>query len=65
MMFTTEYNMKDRKCCECNEPLKPMLGADPMWFGKYYGDKLMIAICTECYRSGKREKYDNFKHKVK
>jgi len=48
-------------CCECKQKPKEMVDSTPTWYGIFRGDKLKIAICVDCYRSGKRDKYDNFK----
>jgi hypothetical protein len=44
-------------CKKCNSQCKEQIHADPTWFGRWLGDKLMEAICIDCWNKG--EKWDN------
>lgn len=46
--------MKKEKiiCIKCEKECKPMIDSKPTWFGKYQNDRLITAICSECWDGG-------------
>jgi len=41
-------------CRKCKKQCEEQIYADPTWFGKYSRDKLVEAICIDCWRKGER-----------
>ena len=50
-------NNKIPVCGRCKKTCKKQEYADPTWFGRYFGDKLLEVICIDCW--GKGEKWEN------
>ena len=47
-------NNKIPICSRCKKICKKQEYADPTWFGKYLGDKLLEAICIDCWEKGEK-----------
>jgi hypothetical protein len=41
-------------CSKCQQKCKDMIDSNPTWYGKMYNDKMVTAVCVDCWNQGER-----------